>query len=189
MTTAITKSVFTPEDLLTLPDAVNYELVDGNLVERAMGSKSSAIGAAVTAILVAFVRPRQLGHLFNSECGYQCYPDNPTKVRKPDVSFIKSGRLPGEQLPEGHVRITPDLVVEVLSPGDLAYEIDAKVQEYLIAGVKLVWVVSPNTRTVRIHRPKTAPHGPIAVLSDSDTITGDDVLPGFECAVAEFFEV
>src|SRR5688572_17450159 len=122
MASAAGKAVFTPEDLLNLPDPVDYELVDGHLVERHSGAESSAIGVAIGALLMAFTKPRRLGHLFNTECGYQCFFGNPNKVRKPDVSFIRMGRLPDERIPAGHTRIAPDLAVEVLSPGDLAYE-------------------------------------------------------------------
>jgi Uma2 family endonuclease len=189
MTTAPAKAVFTPEELLSLPDAVNFELVDGSLLERHMGSESSAIAMAIGVILGNFVRSRRLGHIFTADCGYQCFPDATSKVRKPDVSFIRTGRLEGERIPQGHLRIAPDLAVEVLSPGDLAYEIDEKVQEYLAAGVRLIWVVSPNTRTLRIHRPRDARLGPISALVESDSISGEDILPGFQCAVSEFFQI
>jgi Uma2 family endonuclease len=79
--------------------------------------------------------------------------------------------------------------VEVLSPGDLAYEIDGKIEDYLSAGVRLIWVVNPKTRTLRIHRPADSPLGPIGAASETDMITGEDVLPGFECRVAEFFDI
>jgi len=184
-----TAARYTAQDLLTLSDSVNYELVDGNLVGRHMGSESSAIGLAIGVVLSNFVKANGLGHLFNADCGYQCFPGHPDWVRKPDVSFIKTGRLPDERVPEGHVRIAPDLAVEVISPGDIAYEVDEKVELYLAAGVRLVWVVNPKTRSVRIHRPSDSKAGPISALSESQRISGEDVLPGFQCDVAEFFKI
>jgi len=189
MTTAAEKTSFTPEELLLLPDSVNYELVNGNLVERQMGSESSAIAMAIGIILGMYVRAKKLGHLFMADCSYECFADDKLKVRKPDVSFIKMGRLADEQVPEGHLRIPPDLPVEVLSPGDTAYEVETKVQEYLDAGVRLVWVVNPRTRTLRIHRPKESQLRPIDELSEKDRVSGEDVVVGFECAVADFFKV
>src|SRR5436305_7755343 len=103
MTTAAAK--LTAADLLTLPNAANYELVDGILVERHMGSESSAIAMAIGALLVAFVKPRRAGHVFTTDCGYQCFADDPDRVRRPDVSFIRNGRLLNERIPEGHTRI------------------------------------------------------------------------------------
>lgn len=188
MTTA-EKTVFTPEDLLALPESVNFELVNGVLVQRQIGSESGVIAMAIGAILFVFVRSRALGHVGGPEVSYQCFRNAPNKVRKPDVSFVRTGRLDAERIPKGHIPIPPDLAVEVLSPGDLAYEIDSKVQEYLTAGVKIVWVVNPQTRNVRIHRPRDAKLGPISTLSEADIISGEDVIPGFECAIAEFFKV
>jgi Uma2 family endonuclease len=177
----------TPEDLLNLPDSVSYELVNGKLVERNMGMESSEIAARIVFLIALFLRDKKLGRLFGADASYQCFPDAPNKVRKPDVSFIRSGRLPGDRSPQGHGRIAPDLAIEVVSPGDLSYEIEEKVAEYLQAGVPLVWVVYPPTRRVRIHRSPSSPLGSVSELSDKETITGEDVLPGFSCAVQEFF--
>jgi Uma2 family endonuclease len=73
--------------------------------------------------------------------------------------------------------------VEVLSPNDIAYEVDAKVREYLAAGVRLVWVINPDGRTVTIHRPQ----GPGTVLHEQDELAGETVLPGFRCRIADLF--
>ena len=178
--------IFTPDDLLALPDAVDYELVDGYLVERKTGSESSLIAGIILTLLNNFIRGKSLGFVFGADGSYQCFPDAPDKVRRPDVSFIASARLPGGRPPKGHTKSAPDLAVEVISPNDLATEIDQKVAEYLAAGVKLVWVVNPNTRTVRVHRPGS---GTIRSLSEADSITGEDVLPGFECGVGECFQL
>jgi Uma2 family endonuclease len=158
-------------------------------VERHSGAESSAIAAAIGASLLVFVKACRLGHVFAPDSGYRCFAADPDKVRKPDVSFVVNGRLPNDQPPKGYSLIAPDLAVEVLSPGDIADDVEEKVQEYLAAGVKLVWVVSPVTQTVRIHRPTSASAGPIAMLRSSDIITGEDVIPGFECKVAEFFDI
>lgn len=188
MTTAV-KPEITPEELLKLPDSVKYELVDGQLLERHMGSESSAIAAMIAHLLLGFVQSRRAGKVFTTDCGYQIFRDSPGRIRRPAVSFIRSGRLPGERAPDGYITIAPDLAVEVLSPGDTAVEIDQKVEEYLHAGVTLVWVVNPKTRTVRIHRPPDDPRGAISILGESDTISGERVLEGFECPVAEFFQI
>ncbi|MBI3466041.1 MAG: Uma2 family endonuclease, partial [Planctomycetes bacterium] len=102
---------------------------------------------------------------------------------KPDAAFIRFGRLPGEQLPIGYVRIAPDLAVEVTSPNELAEEVESKIDDYLAAGVRLLWIVNPTRRTVRIHRA----NGTIGWLREHDTLDGEDVLPGFRCAVRDLF--
>ena len=188
MTTVSSAPPFTPEDLLKLPDAVNYELVDGNLVERNMGMKSSMIAMRLGAKIELSFGDSPIGHLFGADAGYQCFRDAPDKVRKPDVSFVRFGRFPGNRPPEGYSRIPPDLAVEVVSPRDLANEIEEKVAEYIAAGVPLVWVVYPTTRTVRVHRPASSPQGPVGALKYTDTLSGEDVLPGFSCAVKELFD-
>jgi Uma2 family endonuclease len=180
-------STVTPEELEAMPDSVDFELVDGKLVERHMGLESSEIAARIIILIGIFLRDHRLGRLFGADAAYRCFPDVPDKIRKPDVSFIRNGRLPGDQTPTGYCPIYPDLAVEVISPGDLAYEVDEKVAEYLKVGVRLVWTVHPPTRTVRIHRPRSAPAGPISELAGSDTVTGEEVLPGFSCNVAGFF--
>ena len=105
------------------------------------------------------------------------------------MSFVRRGRFPGEVIPTGHCLIPPDLAVEVISPGDLAYEVEDKIDEYLKAGIPLIWVVYPPQRMVRIRRPRSSPLGIESVLTDTDVISGEDVLPGFSCAVKEFFQI
>ncbi|HZL35343.1 MAG TPA: Uma2 family endonuclease [Tepidisphaeraceae bacterium] len=178
----------TPEDLLAMPDGVDYELVDGKLVERNMGYESSVIAVRIILLLGVFIKERDLGHLATTDAGFRCFKDDPGRVRKPDISFVCKGRLPGERDPKGYCLLVPDLVVEVISPNDRADEVEEKIREYLSAGVPLIWIVHPNTRTVHIHRPSTSPLGVITRLGESDAITGEDVLPGFSCSVAAFFD-
>src|SRR5262245_39837291 len=135
MATAATSTTYTPEDLLAMPDGVNYELVDGNLVERPMGARASWVGGELLASLRRFLTANPLGWVFPADAGYQCFPDDPQKVRKPDVSFLRFGRLEGEELPITMLQIPPDLAVEVLSPHDLVYNVETKLAEYINAGV------------------------------------------------------
>ena len=188
MTTASQAPPITPDDLLKLPDSVDYELVDGRLVERHMGMESSEIAARLVGLLIMFLRDHRLGRVFGADASYQCFPDAPQKVRKPDVSFVRAGRFPGDRAPKGHGKIPPDLAVEVVSPGDFSDEVEEKVVEYLAAGVPLVWVVHPTTRTVRVHRPASSPRGVVSQLGEGDALDGEDVLPGFSCPVKSLFE-
>jgi Uma2 family endonuclease len=182
MSTAVEKT-YTPEDLLAMPDRKDYELVDGHLVERHMGRLSSWVGGQVFYALTAFLRDHQLGWDWPADQGYACFPDAPGKVRKPYVSFIRRDRLPDALTSEGYTYIPPDLAVEVLSPNDLAYEVENKVLEYLNAGVALVWVINPEARTVHIHRGD----GSVGWLREEDELGGEDVVPGFGCRVAVLF--
>ena len=107
-----------------------------------------------------------------------------SKVRRPDVSFIRLGRLPNEELPEGHCPVVPDLAVEVTSPRDTHHEVAEKVEEFLSAGVALVWIVNPKTRTVLVYR-KDQPT--VSFLHEQDELSGEEVLPGFRCPVRDVF--
>jgi Uma2 family endonuclease len=185
MSTVATKQCYTPEDLLAMPDAVSYELVNGELVEREMGWKSSRIGGRVVQLLLNHCDAHGLGWVAGADASYQCFPDAPNKVRKPDASFIRLERIPADKEPEGHCRIAPDLAVEVTSSNDLYEAVENKVVEYLTAGVRLVWVVHPPTRTVRVHRAD----GTISTLRETDELSGEDVVPGFRCRVSELFAV
>jgi Uma2 family endonuclease len=183
MSTVATKQRYTPEDLLTMPDAVSYELVDGELVERNMGWKSSWVGGRVFKLLSNHCDAHGLGWAAPADASYQCFPDAPNKVRKPAASFIRLERMPPDKEPEGHCRIAPDLAVEVTSPNDFYDEVEVKVREYLSAGVRLVWVVHPPTRTARVHRAD----GAETKLREADELSGEDVIPGFRCRVSELF--
>jgi Uma2 family endonuclease len=182
MATVISDRTYVPADLLTLPNGKHFELVDGHLVGTDMSAIASAVATEVSSELRNFVNQHRLGTVFNAELGFQCFPDAPRKVRKPDVSFIRAGRLTDEML-AGHIPIAPDLAVEVVSEHDIYWEVEEKVEEYLRAGVPLVWVFNPKRRTVRIFRAG----GMTAELNQEQELAGDDVLPGFRTPLAPLF--
>lgn len=178
-------TVYTPEDLLTLPGAKHCELVNGRLVEKEMGFLTSLIAEKIGRALGEYVERHQLGWTPASECGYQCFQDAPRKVRKPDASFLSLERMPANQVREGHVRIAPDLAVEVISPGDTASEVQVKIEEYLAAGVRLVWVLYPATATVHVYRANRT----VTWLHEQEELTGEEVIPGFTVRVGDLFPV
>jgi Uma2 family endonuclease len=175
--------VLEPEDLLAMPDGDRYELIDGVPREKPMGAESDEIALGVGAILRQFVKANRLGHVYGSQTGFQCFAGKPSLVRMPDTSFVAVGRLPGDKTPEGYIKVAPDLAVEVVSPNETYEEVEAKVAEYRSAGVKLVWIVSPKSRTVVIRRLE----GTCAEVGEAGTLSGEDVIPGFACPVAELF--
>jgi Uma2 family endonuclease len=183
MSALATEVRYTPEDLLEMPDAVQYELVDGRLVERNMSALSSHVAMELGRRLGNYAHETAAGDVFGADCSYQCFADDPDKVRKPDLSFVCQGRLPVGQLLRGHVRIAPDLAVEVVSPNDRYARVDDKVEEYREAGVRLIWVVNPGSRTVLVHRRD----GTTLRLTENAELSGEDVLPGFRCRVADLF--
>jgi Uma2 family endonuclease len=175
---------YTPEDLLRMPDGNRFELVDGELVEDVMSTWSSYVGGQLFARVNSHSLKNAQGWVFPEGTSYQCFPDDPKKVRRADVSFIRTERLSlAEATQEGHCPIAPDLAVEITSPNDTLYEVARKVREYLNAGVKLVWVVNPDVKTVEVHRAD----GTGVILTEKDQLSGEDVVPGLSCPIAELF--
>ena len=184
MSTAEVQRRYTPDDLLNMSDAKSYELADGELLERNMGGLSSWVAIQLAEFLNAFVRAHSLGWVLGADGSYECFGEHRDRVRKPDVSFIRRGRLPDNEMPIGHVLVPPDLAVEVVSPNDLYLDVQSKVAEYLAGGVGQVWVIDPEHRTIQIN---FGDDSTPVFLRETDSLTGGDILPGFECRVADLF--
>lgn len=185
MATVASPTLHTPESFLALPDSDSYELVDGLLVERKMGTWSSYVTGRIFSLLFNYNEANPAGHVFPEGTSYQCFPNMPGKVRRADVSFIRFGRLAGESIPIGHILIAPDLAVEVISPTDTVDDVDEKIAEYFQAGVGLVWVIHPVSRTVEVQQP--AVRG--LILRANDELNCEELLPGFRAPVSSLFEV
>lgn len=174
-----------PEDLLAITDRPMPELIDGQLVERPpMGQESDLLAATLLALVWNHARQHRLGRVNGAQGSYQIFPDEPQKVRIPDVSFTREERWPATGPARGHSRVAPDLVIEVVSPHDIVADLEEKVEDFLRAGVPLIWVVSPETRTIQVHRQG----GTDTRLRVGDTLDGEEVLPGFRCDLARLFE-
>ena len=183
MTTATT--LLTAAELLAMPDDGfhRYELVNGELITMPpAGGEHGAIGSRVDRRIGTFVEQNDLGEVFNSDTGFIVSTD-PDTVRAPDVSFVRKEHIPADGIPKGFIPGVPDLAVEVISPSDSYTEVAEKVTQLLEAGTQLVVLIDPRTRTIALHDPS----GEISRLNEADTLTFGDVLPGFECAVAELF--
>jgi len=172
-----------PDDLERMPDGDQYELIDGVLQEKHMGAESDHLSLKLGSIILAFVERHRLGHVFGSQTGYRCFPHRKRQVRKPDVSFVANGRLTDQKIPKGDILIAPDIAVEVVSPNDLYEEIEEKIDDYIQSGVKLIWIVSPTWKTVQIRRLDLT----AAIVTATGTLSGEDVIPGFTCPLADLF--
>ena len=180
MTTADT--IATAEQLLHTSGLDRCELVRGELIMRTpAGFEHGRITVNVTAPLATYLRRNPIGTLTGAETGFVIGRD-PDTVRAPDVGLVFNARLPAEPV-KGFFPGAPDLAVEVLSPDDRAGEVLEKVRDWLAAGSRAVWVVDPRTHTVTMHR------GPsqVVILSQTDTLRDEDLLPGFSVPVAELF--
>jgi Uma2 family endonuclease len=172
-----------PEELLRIPDGDWYELLDGRPVERVKGAYSCLICGHLAASLIGFVDRNRLGHVFGGRTGYQCFPGRPRHLRRPSISFVARGRFPNEEIPAFDILIPPDLCAEVVSPNETYEETEERVVDFLGAGVRLFWIVSPEVKTILVRRPDKS----CMALDVNDTLSGEDVLPGFTCPVAELF--
>ena len=182
LTMIAAEHLMTAAELLQTPGLGRCELVHGELIPMTpAGFEHGRIAAEIGWVLKEFVKRRPLGTVTGAETGFQIGRD-PDTVRAPDAAFIRADRVPPTPV-RGFFPEAPDLAVEVLSPGDRASEVAAKVQDWLAAGCRMVWVVDPETTTVTVYRGRNQ----IAILGSSDVLVGDDVLPGFSVPVGSLF--
>jgi Uma2 family endonuclease len=178
-----THNIATAEELLNAsPDLARCELVRGELIMMSPGrARHAAIAMRIGRSLLDFVQSNSLGEVFDSSAGY-LLARNPDTVREPDVSFVCTERMRQQDL-DAFLEGAPDLAVEVLSPGNTAAKMREKMTEYFDAGCRVVWIVDPQRRSVTVHRPRSHP----VLLTEDDTLTEQELLPGFSLAVREIF--
>ena len=160
-------------------DFEGYEYVKGELVLMPPPSmEHGEISINVIRYLDLHVYTHQLGRLYTAETTFQLED----RMVKPDVAFVSTDRLP-ENRRKGSP-VPPDLAVEIVSPTDMHYDVTEKAFAYLKAGTRLVWVIEPVAKTVMVYRSGTD----FTLLTCEDTLTGEDVVEGFACPVAQLFE-
>jgi Uma2 family endonuclease len=152
-------------------------------VEKRVSKDSSRVEGLILARIAAFLVEHPIAEVYPSSLGYVCFPDDAERMRKPDVSVVTAKRLKSIAGDVGYTPIVPDLAVEVVSPNDVAYEIEERVEEYLRAAFPLVWVAYPHSRTITVHPLDGRP----AILTQDDEITAEAALPGFRCKVRDYF--
>jgi Uma2 family endonuclease len=147
-----------------------------------MGRRSVGTASEIQIILGSFVKANRLGAIA-TELPINCFPWLGHHGRRPDVCFFDRNRLPEGFASDDHITVAPNWVAEVLSEHDNAMEVDEKLEEFLRAGVDVVWIVNPSTRTVRVHRRD----GGAALYHEGDTIDGGATFPGFQATVGDLF--
>ena len=180
----VKKPLVTAEGLLCLPDTGHrLELVEGVVYKMPpTGGMHGKAAVRIGGLLDSYVSSAGLGHVFGAETGF-VIARNPDTVRGPDAAFVSYDRLPSGDVTLRFPELAPDLAVEVTSPSESAGEVREKASAWLAAGTSEVWVISPQQRTVSVYRAGEQP----VVLGESDTLSGGDLLPGFEISVARLF--
>jgi len=176
------EKLMTAEDLLRLSGQGRYELVKGVLVKMTPPGYEHGATTMRFAIRIAnHVSAHDLGEVVAAETGFRL-ARNPDTVRGADVAFVSKARQPAVA-PAGYADFAPDLVVEVVSPNDDPDEIQTKVAEWLEFGVRLVLIVYPRSRQVAVYRSLRE----VTILTEADTFSAPEVLPGFTCPIAAIF--
>lgn len=171
--------------MVTAPEVIldtekEYEIVDGQPEEKEMGgARHGGVGARLIVEIGMHVKAHKLGGIYGPDTTFLIGRNE----RLPDVSFVAASRIPPEGEPEGRWEIAPDLAVEIISPNDLYVKVTNKVWEYLAAGVRQVWIISPEHRTVIVYHTPTQ----TTILMEADELANDELLPGFRLRVGELF--
>jgi Uma2 family endonuclease len=184
MSAATATTLITAEEFVQMPqplDGSKQELVRGEILTMPPTKQEHGlVQSQIVYLLKSIVSPNRLGWV-GSESGIITERD-PDSVRGPDVYFFSLTRMPNR--PTGYPEVAPDLAVEIRSPDDRPSRRLEKIREYLAAGVRMVWDVNPEDRTVIVYTPQQQG----VVFHDTDTLTGGEVLPGFTCQVSALFE-
>jgi len=181
--------IMTAEEFFDSPYAESCELVRGRVVPKGgkfelnmpTGAKHGAVTDELETRLSHFVRENKLGRVFAAETGFVLAEGT---VRGIDISFVGKEKVVEFGIPDNFFPVAPDLAVEVISPGNTSDEIQSKIEEYLSAGTKLIWIVYPKQKMVHVHRQSNV----INVLKVTDELDGEDVLPNFRCKLSEIFD-
>lgn len=179
-----TTKLMTAEDLWHMQeDECRYELVEGELIRMApTGGEHGEIMSEFARHISNHVAETKAGRTYVGDTGF-ILARNPDVVRAPDVAFVRTDRLPPKEERRAFLALAPDLAVEIVSPSDSSSDVNDKVMHYLDAGVQLVWLVHPSSKSVSVYTPdRTA-----RILSEDDALDGGDILPGFQLRVADIF--
>jgi len=174
---------WTDAQLEALPkNGHKYELLDGQLIVSPVHANHAIICVRIVLKLGAFVETHGFGQVFDSSTGFRLSND---LLLSPDVSFVSNARLKKILVaPEKFLYGAPDLAVEVLSPSDRMREINRKLDHYFEFGTKMAWLVNWPKEQIIIYTPDSVE----SLTRPSDTLTAENLLPGFKCKLRAIFQ-
>ena len=177
--------LMTADDLFRLPEDESRwcELIEGEIVRGSIPVFAhSVVAQQASNLLYKFANRMGLGEVIGAKVGY-LISRNPDTVLAPDGAFVRKERFVVIGAPDGYFPEAPAFIFEVISPTDRMSEVSVKMRHWLQGGVELAWVIDLAARTVAVYQAVDD----IQILSEKDAVTGGNVLPGFECRVADLF--
>ena len=182
-TAGIEDRLYTAEEILRFPSDWHYELIEGRLQEMPPTSDDHGYSTIdLSGEIWAFVRANEQGRCFAAETGFLLEKD-PDTVLAPDFAFVAKDRMDYLRTGPNFPPLAPDLVVETRSPSDRLTTMRNKMARWLSFGVRMALLLDPVKRTITVYRPGADP----GTLSAADTLSGGDVLPGFELPLRRLF--
>jgi len=180
----------TIEEFVRKYDEAPFEIINGRLipVHPPLYGHSKAIKRIYDAILF-YNQEHYYGEVFTETTFIIEYQtDWVAGSRVPDVLFVRKERLKAYEAETENsdlkpLALVPDLVVEVVSKNDTYSDVNEKIDAYLDDGVELIWVVDPQRKRVAVYEGNDQP----VMLGEGDSLSGGDVVPGFELKVSEVF--
>ena len=170
---------YTADEVLELNDDHIWELVDGQLVEKHVANHAAQTASEMWLRLRTY--GSEHGGVAIPPEGFVRLMQSARQLKRPDTGFIVHGRLSGDVLDDGYLDIPVDLIVEVISPRDIAELVEQKLRAYQASGVRLIWAIYPKARSIRV----LSLNGGDRRIFEGDVLTGEDVLPGFSVPVSE----
>ena len=161
-------------------DGRSFELDRGEVIEMSRpGPKHGLACSSITRVLANYLDAGRAGDLLTNDTGLVISDDT---LRGPDIMLFDID-LPPEALEARFCELAPVLCVEVISPTNRPIDIARKINQYLARGVRLVWLADPEERSVHVFQANELPK----LLDETDTLTGNGILPGFSSPVADLF--
>lgn len=158
-----------------------FEIVNGKPEVKDMaGARHGGVTARLLVKMGSFIEDNFLGGVYTPDTTFRIG----TNERLPDISFVAADHFPADGEPENLWTFAPDLAVEVVSPNDILEKVTTKINNYFAAGVREVWLVSPEHQTITVYHSPTR----TTILTAEDELTSQELLPGFHCRVGEIFE-
>jgi Uma2 family endonuclease len=173
----------TMEDVIRIRDTEKrlFELVDGTLVEKAMGWQESVLAGILLQWLNNYLDRNPIGVASGADGMTRLFEDT---VRGPDVAFVNWARLPQRRIPKEPIPdLVPNFVIEVISVGNTYAEMSRKRRDYFHAGVELLWMVEHRPRTVTVYKSALD----ATVFDEEQVLDGGSVLPGWQVNIKDLF--